>query len=691
MKRHESDLKLYIVLGLIAWYAYGMLINSIRLGIRQTFDSGGAVQSIWVINPFRNFLAIFTATGIATTAVCVLLICLIAKKGYSWFSGYRFIRDKRGFDILPDGTHGTANFMLLREMCSFLEVGAADDLTGTIYGKHKGHPADGNEFANYIASRRDNGLNGNILTIGAPGTGKSRGVVRPFILQCVKRGESIILTDPKAELYESMAAYLIGQGYEVRVFNLLDMMYSDCWNCIGDADHDETLVQIIASTIITNTSNEKETGDFWGKAELNLLMALLYYVQGLKDDAANPLPLEKRSMGEVYRLLSTMSLGTLDRAMHLLPPGHPARAPYGLFLQAKENIRGNIVIGLGNRLSVLQNEMVDRITSSSTIDLTLPGQKPCAFFCILSAQNSAYTFLSSLFFSMLFLRLEDFARRNGEHGLLPVPVNFCLDEFPNIGKLNDFKRTISVVRGYHMQCQVYAQSISQIADMYPRHEWEEIVGCCDATIYLGGNDQMTADFISAKCGYATIRVTNNQMPLTPLFSPVYTSTRPYSQTRSNTQRALMLPDEVLRLDNEQCLVMLRGRQPMMLYKITPEELADGHKLRPIRISDYQTRHMPKSRTSKESAYTVAANNMALDNTPKQKEEIKEPATSRSSGTPIEPTNSVNSGFVSMSAAALERLNHPPLFEEEKTHREGITALNASGKDEREETSNENRG
>lgn len=84
----------------------------------------------------------------------------------------------------------------------------------------------------------------------------------------------------------------------------------------------------------------------------------------------------------------------------------------------------------------------------------------------------------------------------------------------------------------------------------------------------------------------TIKVENNQMPLTPLFSPVYTSTRPYSQTKSNTQRALMLPDEILRMDNRECLVLLRGQKPLRLYKIIPDEHPSFGQLRDVRVSDY---------------------------------------------------------------------------------------------------------
>lgn len=584
--KHSADWRLYAVLGGMGWYFYGMIVNSVRLGIRQSFNAESNIASIWVVNPFRNLIAPFTLTGLGLTAALLVLACLLTRKGFNWLSGYHPVRDKRGFDILPDGTHGTSRFMKPEEVKAVLETGRLDDLTGTIYGKHRDDPLDDNRFSLYIASSGKSGLAGNMLVIGAPGTGKSWGFVRPMIFQCVKRRESMILTDPKAELYESTAGYLADMGYEVRVFNLLEMEHSDRWNCIGEADYDERLIPIIAATIINNTSSEKEAGDFWAKAELNLLTALLYYVQNDKDVSGNVLPLSQRRLGRILSLLTDNGLATIDREIKLLPAGHPAKGPYGLFLQAKENIRGNIVIGLGNRLNVFQDKLVDALTADSTIDLTLPGHRPCAYFCILSAQDHTYAFLSSLFFTMIFSRLEQYARRETEDGKLPVPVNFVLDEFPSIGKLGDFKRSIAFTRGFRMNCIVIVQSIAQLADIYPRREWEEITACCDATICLGVNDTTSAQFISEKCGMTTIRVTNNQQPQTPLFSPVANLSRPYSQTRSNTQRALMQPDEVLRLDNAKSIVMLRGQLPMLLYKVTPPEFADFKKLRTLSIAKY---------------------------------------------------------------------------------------------------------
>ena len=119
-----------IPLGLVAWYFAGMLLNSIRLGIQSVFGADSdQIKSIWVVNPFVNFAAVFTPTGLATIAVGALMFCLITKKGYHWFSGYKYTRDKRGFDILPNGTHGTSAFMGKKEQEKVLLTGPIQDLS----------------------------------------------------------------------------------------------------------------------------------------------------------------------------------------------------------------------------------------------------------------------------------------------------------------------------------------------------------------------------------------------------------------------------------------------------------------------------------------------------------------------------------------------------------------------------------
>ena len=605
--RHKGKWKFYLPVALCVWYFYGMLINSIHLGIQSTFNATGEpVGSIWVANPLRNLLAVFTPTGLAVTGVSFLLFCLITKKGYIWFSGYKFTRDKRGFDIVAEGTHGTSGFMSKKEQQKILLTGSIDELSGTLLGKLKDTPDEDDKYAEYVTLRPDCGLTEHIMVYGSTGSGKTQGMVKPFILQCASKRskrESLICVDPKGEVYESMSSYLREQGYEVKMFNLLDMENSDAWNCLSGIETDKDLVQSIAEVIIKNTSNANERQDFWEKAELNLLMALMHYVATQTIPGTNQLlPVQQRSLGAIYRLLSNESFADLERRFDALPKGHPALAPYGIFKLANRQIWGNIAIGLGNRLSVLQNPLVDKITSYNEIDLTLPGRKPCAYFCCISAQDSSLEFLSSLFFSQLFSRLIDYGRRHGEHGRLPIKVNVCLEEFCNIGKLPDFKKVLNFCRGSGIFCQLIVQSIPQLQDRYPKTEWEELIGCTDIQICLGCNDVDTATYISKKCGMVTIKVENNQMPLMPLFSPVYSSTRPYSQTKSNAQRALMLPDEVLRMDNLECLVLLRGQNPLKLYKIKPNEHPSFKYLHDVRIADYT----PEWRRWEESAKPAAS-------------------------------------------------------------------------------------
>lgn len=568
-ERNKARVPLYAVLGGIGWYLYGMFLNSLKLGKESVFNTTGEViESIWVFNPFKNLFAVFTPFGLGVSAFIALMVCLITKKGYSWFSGYKFTRDARGFDILPDGTHGTSGFATKKELAEHLELGSAEEVTGMLLGRIKARPDDPEKYATYVAHRMKPGENNNILCIGAPGSYKSRGFIIPFLMGCAQRSsgghhESVVVTDPKGELFENLAPYFREHGFYVKAVNFLDMAHSDGWNCLAGLEANPDLVTTVANTIIQNTSGPKEADDFWSRAELNLLMALIHYVCNLKDARGNLLPLEQRSLGDVYKILAYKSVNEINRILAELPPEHPAKGPHGLFLKARENLWGNIIIGLGNRLAVFQNPLVDKITRNHDVDLLLPGQKPCAYFVIISAQDSAYRFLSSLFFSLTFPQLSNYARLHG--GRLPVLTNFCLEEYLNIGYMEGISDVFNSIRGFNMSVQVAVQSLSQWQEKYPGKEWENQLGSFDMTLYMGCNDMTSAEYFAKKCGKVTISVTNNQFPLAPLFSPIYSTTRPYSQTRSNTQRDLLQPDEFLRLNKFLCIVMFNHYKPAQLY------------------------------------------------------------------------------------------------------------------------------
>ena len=578
--------------GVLAFtYLYGIVIRSFRTALANFLN--GTDENIFTLNPVKCLAAVFTPQGVGVIFFLFIMHALISGKWLHLITGVKITKDERNFFVSNEGSHGTSGWMTKKERVKILESGTADELPCTILCKTK-DSGFSDEFAEYLGLRSDSGLNKHIIAYGATGSGKSRGFVKPLMLKMAqlleagKSRQSMIIVDPKAELFEQYSEFLKDCGYTVRAFNLLDMENSDGWNCIGETEGDVDMVQSVAETIIRNTSEDGQKADFWDKAEQNLLIALILCVQSMRDPVTNELlPIHERSLGTIYKILSSESAKSLDAKFQRLPLDHPARGPYGIFKQAASNLWGNVFIGLGSRMNVFQNKLVDKITKYHEIDLELPGKQPCAYFCIISATDTAYEFLSSLFFSMLFKKLSDYARKHGdERGRLPVEVNFVMDEFCNVGKLLDFKKTISVVRGYGINCQIIVQSIAQLSDRYPVKEWEEIVGNCDTQLVLGCNDMMTSEYISKRCGSVTIQLTNSMAPQTPLFSPITREVTGYRQTKSNNTRPLMYPEEILQMDNKECLVLIRGQKPLKGLKIIPDELSDYKRLRYSRVADY---------------------------------------------------------------------------------------------------------
>lgn len=578
--------------GVLAFtYLYGIVIRSFITALSNFLT--GTDENIFTFNLVKCLAAVFTPQGVGVIFFLFIMYALISGKWLHLITGVKITKDERNFFVSNEGSHGTSGWMTKKERVKIFESGTADELPCTILCKTK-DSGFSDEFAEYLGPRSDSGLNKHIIAYGATGSGKSRGFVKPLMLKMAqlleagKSRQSMIIVDPKAELFEQYSEFLKDCGYTVRAFNLLDMENSDGWNCIGETEGDVDMVQSVAETIIRNTSEDGQKADFWDKAEQNLLIALILYVQSMRDPVTNELlPIHERSLGTIYKILSSESAKSLDAKFQRLPLDHPARGPYGIFKQAASNLWGNVFIGLGSRMNVFQNKLVDKITKYHEIGLELPGKQPCAYFCIISATDTAYEFLSSLFFSMLFKKLSDYARKHGdERGRLPVEVNFVMDEFCNVGKLLDFKKTISVVRGYGINCQIIVQSIAQLSDRYPVKEWEEIVGNCDTQLVLGCNDMMTSEYISKRCGSVTIQLTNSMAPQTPLFSPITREVTGYRQTKSNNTRPLMYPEEILQMDNKECLVLIRGQKPLKGLKIIPDELSDYKRLRYSRVADY---------------------------------------------------------------------------------------------------------
>lgn len=188
------------------------------------------------------------------------------------------ISDERGVNYSEKGTYGTAEWMSKEKAKSVYEVTHIDNAKGIVLAQYteKGKEA--------ICLPVDYSLSGNrnIMILGSAGTGKSFCYVRNAIFQSIVRGESVVITDPKGELYESTSEMLRQKGYKVYVYNLVNPRRSDAWNCMSEiydmesGDVSDIRVTEFADTLMKNTTDGPDD-HFWGTGESNLLKAIIMF------------------------------------------------------------------------------------------------------------------------------------------------------------------------------------------------------------------------------------------------------------------------------------------------------------------------------------------------------------------------------------------------------------------------------
>jgi len=580
-------------------YAGGYLAQFI--GNYAVWQQGGGVPGDGTspVMPTPNFFTCLASVfrppyGVYGVLICIglfaVLLIMVMRLGYSEDGEYD---QDRNFTYSKKGTYGTSGWMNQEEMDGVLEL--VSDLRshpGTILGtlNHK-----------VVCVPKETRLNRNLAVYGASGSMKTRSFCMNRILQSVACGESLIICDPKSELYEKSSEYLREKGYIVRVFNLVSAENSDSWNCLCEIDGQELMAQLFVDVIIKNTTTNGKGDHFWDSAEMNLLKALVLYVD-------QSYAQENKNIGQVYQLLTLNAESDLNNLFDTLPATHSAKAPYSLFKQASDSVRSGVIIGLGSRLQVFQSEMIKKITARDEIDLELPGQKPCAYFCITSDQDSTFDFLSSLFLSFVFIKLVRFADKNCEGGRLPVPVHVLGEELCACGVIPDLSRKISVIRSRNISMSCVFQNLAGLQNRYPLNQWQEILGNCDIQYFLGCTDELTAEFISSRTGLASVAVSSKSKQLGTWRISNYTPE--YRETSGVGKRPVLTPDEVLRLPIDQALVIIRGKKALKVNKFDYSKHPEYPKLQSCKASA----HIPEWRRLEQEAADTAK---AKPKTPKK--------------------------------------------------------------------------
>ena len=385
-----------------------------------------------------------------------------------------------------------------------------------------------------------------------------------YVLVNALRGQtSMIFTDPKAELFKKLGNVLKTLGYRIVTINLVDMAKSDHYNPFAYIRSDNDIIKLVTN-ILTNTlpKGSNPSDPFWENALALYFQAIFSYVW-----YESPKHGRKANMREVLRLLNMAKVAEkegekspLDELMYVLPEDHPARVAYEKVRSgAKDTIR-SIIISAHARLAFLQNPEILRILDDDDIDIHSIGEgvynnpdRKTAVFCIIPDNDKSYNFLIGVFYSQTFQELYYVA--DFEHdGSLPVPVVLWMDEFANVALPDGFVEILSTMRSRNISCNIILQNKAQLQALF-KDSYQTVIGNCDATVYLGGNESETHKFISEMLG----RYTVDKQSTGETRGQHGSSSRNFDVLG----RELLMPDEVRKLDNSKCIVFIRGFEPVI--------------------------------------------------------------------------------------------------------------------------------
>ena len=402
------------------------------------------------------------------------------------------------------------------------------------------------------------------------GSGKSASYSIPNAYQCLG---SYVFTDPKGELYDSTAGYLKSKGYEIKVLNLVRPQYSDGYNPLMHINS-EIDVDVIANTIVKGQKTDSGGADpFWDDSAEMLLKALIYYLLAKRPPEEQNLA----SCAELVRAANTNGgSNLLTELISELPYDHPARMNYKSIEIAPEKTYSSILSTLQSKLGKFDSKEIAELTSTDTINFEEIGSRKTAVYVISSDTHTAYDFLLTIFFSQMIQQLYDYADQNG--GRLKEQTFFILDEFANIGKIPDFDKKISTSRSRKISFSVILQNVDQLEAVYEK-SYETIMGNCDTHVFLGSNSFKTLEYFSKQLGEKTIDRDSVSVSRDKQRHKTGTSTSDQVMAR-----ALMTPDELRRLDVDQCIIFVKGIRPVKADKFYYFKHPMARELKELEIS-----------------------------------------------------------------------------------------------------------
>ena len=343
------------------------------------------------------------------------------------------------------------------------------------------------------------------LVIGATGSGKTQTVIFPTVEVLAKKKESMIITDPKGEIYEKTSNMLREKGYEVLVLNFRDPQNGSAWNPLslpyrmyksGDQDKAIELLDDLA----TNILYEEKSGNadpFWEKTSADYFAGLAL---GMFEDTTE----DKVNINSIS-LMTTVGeekFGGSTYIKEYFNTKDPSSAAYtnaSGTIMAPSETKGSIISVFKQKIKLFASrENLSEMLSHSDIDLETIGEKPTALFIVIQDEKKTYHPLVTILLKQCYETLIATAQKNG--GKLPVRTNFLLDEFANMPPLKDITTMITAARSRQIRFTMIIQNFAQLDQVYGKENAETIKGNCGNIIYLITTELKALEEISKMCG-----------------------------------------------------------------------------------------------------------------------------------------------------------------------------------------------
>ncbi len=344
------------------------------------------------------------------------------------------------------------------------------------------------------------------LLIGSTGSGKTQTTILPILKLSMMAEESIVINDPKGEIYARIAQKLEDEGYKNIVINFEDSRLGNNWNPLtlaykqyeeGNPDKATELIEDLGYYLIADTQR-KEVDPFWTNSTINYFTGLvLYLFKNAKKEEIN--------LSSVMKLAnSLLETKNCEKFLNKIDKDSIIFMKLAGTLQAPPETRGSILSVFNQKMErYLSKENLANMLSSSDFDISTVSNEKTAIF-IVSNINSFCRNLIPLFANQVMDAVSLYGNKEKR-------LNLLLDEFDSLIPIKDFALKLGYCRSINIRVTVAIQSFVHLANMYSKEDVEILKMCFGNTIYLLSNDIYTLEEISKNCG--TYLVDNKEEPL----------------------------------------------------------------------------------------------------------------------------------------------------------------------------------